>query len=241
MLKCENLCKSYGGISAVSGVNLYIKQGESVGLIGSNGAGKTSLFNLLAGFEKPDKGEIFLIRGGEKTKLNGLPPHARIKFGIGRTFQNLRLFKDMSVHENILAGALGNGQNPDCCLHLLEELGLFPLKDAKAGSLPYGSRKTVEIARSLASGAKLLLLDEPAAGLSETEALYLAGKLKKLRQEKNLTLLLIEHNMDFICGLCDRLYAMDSGRIVAEGRPRSVLHSPAVIDTVFGGAPYVFA
>jgi len=235
MIQCENLCKSYGGIVAVDRVSISASPNETVGIIGSNGAGKTTLFNLLTGFDRPTSGQIYLMRGGGKILLNRLPPYRRAKEGVGRTFQNPRLFGNLTVEGNIQAGALGAHQRNVDYEALLNELGLWEKRELTAESLPYGDQKRVELARTLAAGAKVLLLDEPAAGLNETETAALADLLVGVRQHRLLTIILIEHNMDFIQHLCKRVYAMDLGKIISTGTPKEVLESPQVIDAIFGG------
>ena len=235
MIYCEGITKSYGGVLAVDCVDIYAKKGEVVGIIGSNGAGKTTLFNIISGFDTQSGGDIYLKTGGKKICINKMRPYKLAKLGIGRTFQNVRLFDDMTVYQNVLAGALGTGNSEAAVLDILEKIGLERIRDSFAKSLPYGDRKLTELARCVASGARLLLLDEPAAGLNESETDKLGGVLKLLISKYELTVLLIEHNIDFIMGLCTRLYAMDLGKVIGEGLPGNVIADQKVVDAVFGG------
>lgn len=235
MIYCENISKKYGGVVAVDSVNMYAEKGEIVGIIGSNGAGKTTLFNIITGFDSQSGGDIYLQTNEKRKCINNLQPYQLAKMGMGRTFQNVRLFDDMTVYENVLAGALGTGNNIEVAQEMMKKIGLNLFGDMDAKSMPYGVRKHIELARCMASGAKLLLLDEPAAGLNEVEAMELCCILKSLVSEYDLTVVLIEHNMDFICSLCTRLYAMDLGKVISQGRPKEVIRDQRVISAVFGG------
>lgn len=215
--------------------SIYADKGEIVGIIGSNGAGKTTLFNIITGFESQSSGDIYIKTGDKKICINKLAPYQLAKMGMGRTFQNVRLFDKMTVYENVLAGALGTGNNVEIVEKVMEQIGLSPQRTVLAKNLPYGGRKLTELARCTASGAKLLLLDEPAAGLDENETKMLCEVLHFLLEEYGLTVVLIEHNMDFICDLCTRLYAMDLGKVISHGKPREVIEDQRVVSAVFGG------
>lgn len=241
MISCRNITKIYGGVKAVDNVSIYADEQETVGIIGSNGAGKTTLFNILTGYDTATDGDIFINKSGKEYKINALKPHERIKKGIGRTFQNVRLFPDMTVYENILAGKLGTNYKKSDIENILQEIELTNERDILAKSLPYGKRKIAELARCLASGANILLLDEPAAGLNEQEAYMLTDIIIRLKRKYKLTIILIEHNMSFIQNLCTRIYAMDLGKLICEGNTRDVLNNQLVIDAVFGGNTYAIS
>ncbi|MGB9876402.1 MAG: ABC transporter ATP-binding protein [bacterium] len=251
ILQVEDLTVSFGGLVALKDVSFTVSQGEILGIIGPNGAGKTTLFNAITGAVIPQKGRI-LFTGMDITHL---PPHKRAKLGIARTFQNLRLFGRLSVLDNVKipAGASYPFYAPPLLLpsfskgeEILNEkalalLRLFQLeryKDMKAAALPYGERKRLEIARALSLNPKLLLLDEPAAGLSHQEAQSLMEELHKLRREFNLTILIIEHNMRVVMGYCERIIALNYGEIIAEGSPEEVANNPAVIEAYLGEKEY---
>ncbi len=246
LLTCDGVVKRYGGVTAVAGVSLTLMQGESVGVIGSNGAGKTTLFALLTGFEHPDEGRIFLTPHRTKAGLSVIPqpiavhtaPAYRLaRAGVGRTFQNLRLFEGLTVRENIQT-VIYSLRITDCgCDALLDSLGLRGQADIVVSALPYGTRKLCELARAVAvasSGCGLLFLDEPCAGLCEEETERLAVLLGELKERYDLTLFLIEHHMAFVERVCGRLYAMDTGRLIAEGTPREVFLNTAVKKAILG-------
>ena len=240
LLSCDSLYKSFGGVSAVDGVTLAVTKGETVGIIGSNGAGKTTLFNILTGFEKADGGTVTLSPGRKELRTQGFSACTLARLGVGRTFQNLRLFEDMTVLENIQAAIYSLNNTGFSVDELVLFLSLTLLANTKVGELPYGARKRCELARtiagacSVADGCRLIFLDEPAAGLNTAEAAELASLLVRLKKRYSLTLLLIEHNMTFIQFLCDRVYAMDEGRMIAAGIPKEVLTCTAVKKAIFG-------
>lgn len=253
LLNIERLTKSFGGLTAVSNVNLYIDQGELVGLIGPNGAGKTTLFNLLTGVYVPTSGTIVLNAGEKEKKLNGLAPHVISKSGIGRTFQNIRLFKDLTVMDNVIIAMHQNieYQLPSAILHafkfhkeerrLREEaekiLHIFGLSDKKeelAKNLPYGDQRHLEIARALATKPVLLLLDEPAAGMNPNETAALTKTIAWLREEYSLTILLIEHDMSLVMKICERIYVLDYGMMIASGQPDEIKNNKRVIEAYLG-------
>ncbi len=251
-LAIRQLGISFGGLLALADFHLALPAGGLYGLIGPNGAGKTTVFNLISGFIRPAEGSInFAGRD-----LVGLPPHQITYLGIARTFQNIRLFGDLTVLDNVLVGfhcrrraawweAVGRlpryrreeGEYQARALELLEEVGLGHLAGEKAGSLPYGQQRRLEIARALATRPQLLLLDEPAAGLNPQETRELMAFLKDLKARHHLTLLVIEHNLRLVMGLCEHLTALDHGLIIASGPPAEVRHNPEVVRAYLGGGP----
>ncbi len=230
MLEIKNLTKRYSGITAVDGVNLSVCESETLGIIGTNGAGKTTLFNILTGFESAESGTI-LYKEEDITKFS---QNALVKLGFARTFQNLRLFYQMTVRENLLVSAFACKKEPKICDDLLRTVGLFEKRNHVASSLSYGEMRKLEIARAVATGATVLFLDEPSASMTKSEALELGNTLDKLKQTYSLTAVLIEHNMDLVRQNCDRVYAMAEGKIISSGTPERVLTDPAVTKTMLG-------
>ncbi|MGB9859029.1 MAG: ABC transporter ATP-binding protein [Moorellaceae bacterium] len=249
LLRTDNLTLSFGGLAAVSRVNLEISQGELVGLIGPNGAGKTTVFNLLTGLYRPDAGDILW----EGRSLVGLRPFQITRLGIARTFQNIRLFGDLSVLENIMIayhwhssysvlGAIlrlasyyhGEKEMRRRAAELLEVFGLLAYAHEKARNLPYGEQRRLEIARALAARPRLLLLDEPAAGMNPQETQALMDFIRWLRQQFSLTILLIEHDMSLVMNLCERIYVLDHGEVIAHGTPDEIRRHPRVIEAYLG-------
>lgn len=228
MLELENITKRFSGITAVDNVSLSVKSGETVGIIGTNGAGKTTLFNILTGFEKADCGKI-TFNGKNVTNL---PPNKLACLGIARTFQNLRLFSQMSVRENLLVAAFAQRIDPKTCDDLLCATDLFEKRHHPASSLCYGEMRRLEIARAVATRAKIILLDEPSAAMTQSEAADLDRLIKSLKKTYNLTAVLIEHNMELVRLSCDRVYAMAEGRIIFSGTPDETLSNPTVIKTM---------
>lgn len=249
LLQIRDLGMRFGGLTALENFRLSLPQGTLHGLIGPNGAGKTTVFNLISGFLRPTSGQIF-FQGADITNL---PPQRLTHRGIGRTFQNIRLFGDLSVLDNVLVAchwrtrasfweAVGRlprfireeRQYLKRSLELLEEVGLPDQDQEKAGQLPYGHQRRLEIARALATGPLLLLLDEPAAGLNPQETIELMQFLQNLRDRYQLTILLIEHNMKFVMGICEQLTVLDHGLIIAEGTPTEVQDNPRVRQAYLG-------
>lgn len=249
LLEVKNLGISFGGLRAVDGFNIQIEKGQLYGLIGPNGAGKTTVFNLLTGVYKPNEGIITLdgknITGKKTIEIN--------KEGIARTFQNIRLFKDMSVLDNVKVGLHNKHrystiegilrlpkyrkvekEMDEQAMELLKVFDLDGQADQLASNLPYGKQRKLEIARALATEPKLLLLDEPAAGMNPNETQELMNTIHFVRDEFHMTILLIEHDMKLVSGICERLTVLNFGQVLAEGETSEVLNDPQVITAYLG-------
>lgn len=261
VLKTDNITMQFGGLTAVKEFNLELNKGEIVALIGPNGAGKTTAFNMITGVYTPTKGKVLLnqksiVDGKEEYKerdITGLRPDQITKLGIARTFQNIRLFKDLSVLDNVLiANHLRISSNVfeailklpryrkeekqmvEKSMNLLEKVGLAESCNEKSSSLPYGQQRRLEIARALATEPNILLLDEPAAGMNPKESEDLTIFIKEIRDEFDLTVFLIEHHMQVVMGISDRIYVLDYGITIAKGNPYEIQNNQRVIEAYLG-------
>lgn len=253
VLKTEHLTRNFGGLAAVSNVTLEIKKGELVGLIGPNGAGKTTFFNLLTGVYPPSEGSIKLSVDGELKEIGGLKPFTITNLGIGRTFQNIRLFKEQTVLENIKVAMNSQieykmvssifrlpkfyeeeNEIHKKALELLEVVNLKDKKDELSKNLPYGEQRKLEIARALATNPKVLFLDEPAAGMNPYETKELTSLIKKIKDEFDITIVLIEHDMSLVMDICERIFVLEYGRLIAQGNPDEIKNNKKVIKAYLG-------
>lgn len=250
LLDVKNLTKNFGGLTAVGDVTMELHEGELVGLIGPNGAGKTTLFNLLTGVYEPSEGTVTL----DGNLLNGKPPYKIASLGLSRTFQNIRLFKDMTVLENVLVG-FANHHSPhlfssflrlpkfyqseaELKAKALDLLAIFNLdKDADtlAKNLPYGQQRRLEIVRALATEPKILFLDEPAAGMNPQETAELTQLIRQIKDQFNITIMLIEHDMSLVMEVTERIYVLEYGRLIAHGTPEEIKNNKRVIEAYLGG------
>jgi len=249
LLEAKSITMQFGGLKAVDSLNLTIKKGELMGLIGPNGAGKTTVFNMLTGVYQPSSGEV--IFNGQSIK--GLKPYQISRLGVTRTFQNIRLFRELSVLDNVM---IGGGQHlsyglfspvlktghfrreedelKDKSLRLLSIFDLEKHAQDEAGSLPYGQQRKLEIIRALATNPQLICLDEPAAGMNHNETHHLMETIAKIRQDFHLTVLLIEHDMKLVMGICERIAVLDHGCKIEEGSAKQIQSSPKVIEAYLG-------
>lgn len=251
MLKISNMTMKFGGVVAVNDLSMEIKRGQIVGLIGPNGAGKTTVFNVVTGVYKPTEGEVYF---GEKLeKISQLQPDQIAKLGICRTFQNIRLFKELSVFDNVFIGGhlriksglfssvlrLPSYRMEERAMieraeYLLQKVGLYELRNEKAYSLPYGMQRRLEIARALATSPQLLLLDEPAAGMNPQETQELMEFIHEIKDEFDLTIFLIEHHMEVVMGICENIFVLDHGILIAQGNPQEIQANERVIEAYLG-------
>ncbi|HEM5300203.1 TPA: ABC transporter ATP-binding protein [Streptococcus suis] len=250
LLEVKELTKNFGGLTAVGDVTMELHEGELVGLIGPNGAGKTTLFNLLTGVYEPSEGTISLAG----TILNGKAPSKIASLGLGRTFQNIRLFKNMTVLENVLIGLGNHGKSEVFASFFrlpafykneealktkaIELLKIFDLDgdaDTLAKNLPYGQQRRLEIVRALATEPKILFLDEPAAGMNPQETAELTQLIRKIKEEFGITIILIEHDMSLVMEVTERIYVLEYGRLIAHGTPEEIRNNKRVIEAYLGG------
>ena len=253
VLKVSGLTKNFGGLAAVSNVNLEIEERELIGLIGPNGAGKTTLFNLLTGVYDPSEGKIELNVVGTMKSIGGLKPYVITGLGLARTFQNIRLFKNMTVLDNVklamnksvkystLATILRlpsyyreEQRVLEEAVKLLEVVGLAEKQTTLAKNLPYGQQRKLEIARALAAKPKILFLDEPAAGMNPQETTELTELIHQIKEQFNLTVVLIEHDMSLVMKICERIYVLDYGKCIAHGTPDAITNNRRVIEAYLG-------
>lgn len=250
ILEAKELTQKFGGLTAVDNVSLHVGVDELVALIGPNGAGKTTLFNMLTGVNAPTEGDVYLA--GEK--ITGKKAYAVAQMGISRTFQNIRLFSDMTVLENVLTALTNHYKESfvssvlrlpgyykteaamkEEAMKLLNDFGLASVSENRAGNLPYGAQRRVEIVRALATRPKVIFLDEPAAGMNPEETADLTRLIKKIQSEYHTAVLLIEHDMSLVMNIAERIYVLDHGHLLAEGTPKEIQDNPEVIKAYLGG------
>lgn len=249
ILQLQNVVKRFGGITASNNITINVPEGSIYGIIGPNGAGKTTLFNMITGVYDCTEGTVMF----EGEKINGLPTHEIAVRGIARTFQNIRLFGDLTVYDNLMTACQKNityslldgilrtkkcqaqeRESRAFCDQLLAEVGLSDQRDQKANNLPYGMQRRLEIARALATCPKVILLDEPAAGMNEEESAKLSEFIREIRDKKDVTVVIIDHHMDVIMAICDQISVLNFGTLLAEGRPEEIQNNPDVISAYLG-------
>ena len=253
ILEVNNLTMDFGGLRAIDHLNISINKGEIAALIGPNGAGKTTFFNCITGIYTPTGGDVRIQRDGQSERINGLKPNVVTRKGLARTFQNIRLFNSMTVLENVMigchpvtkTGVLGaifrtratqaeEKLIVERSYAILEKIGLEKYVNELATNLPYGAQRRLEIARAMATDPFLLLLDEPAAGMNPQETLELDELILKIRDEDNISILLIEHDMKLVMSLSDNIHVVDYGKKIAEGGPEEIRNNPVVIKAYLG-------
>lgn len=249
ILQLQNVVKRFGGITASNNITINVPEGSIYGIIGPNGAGKTTLFNMITGVYDCTEGTVLF----EGEKINGLPTHEIAVRGVARTFQNIRLFGDLTVYDNLMTACQKNityslldgilrtkkcqaqeRESRAFCDQLLAEVGLSDQRDQKANNLPYGMQRRLEIARALATCPKVILLDEPAAGMNEEESAKLSEFIREIRDKKDVTVVIIDHHMDVIMAICDQISVLNFGTLLAEGRPEEIQNNPDVISAYLG-------
>ena len=253
LLSVKHLTKNFGGLCAVSNVSMEINEHELIGLIGPNGAGKTTLFNLLTGVYEPSEGSIELNVDGKMTEIGGMKPYRVTQMGLSRTFQNIRLFKNMTALENVKVAMHKDIQYGTLAAilrlpsyyreeervqkqaeELLRVVGLYEKRDERASNLPYGEQRRLEIARALAADPKILFLHEPAAAMNPQETADLTALIHQIKDQFNVTIVLIEHDMSLVMNICERIYVLDYGKCIANGAPEEIQNNEFVIRAYLG-------